>query len=300
MIVVSLRLEGCRMSLNKKLRIVVLARSSRERVRAAWEKLEPFLASRPEVEVAGVALSQDVDHIALNADLAIVLGGDGSLLRACRQFGDRQIPILAVNLGRLGFLADLTLDNLQQNFDLIIRQEFGIADLMMYECLIEKANGEKERHLGLNELAVCVGARPHMFDVQLSVDGEIITTYSGDGLILSTPVGSTAHSLSAGGPILQQDIRAFVITPICPHTLTVRPIVDRADRCYRLFLPSETEDVLAVIDGHIHRSFCHGDVITFKQAEVSCQLVRFPDHSYYDTLHRKLGWEGQLPYTGPE
>ncbi len=287
------------MKRKQKLRIVVMARSSKERVRDAWAKLEPFLASHPEVEIAGVALSQDVDHVAVNADLAIVLGGDGSLLRACRQFGENQIPILAVNLGRLGFLADLTLENLQQNFDLIINQEYGLAELMMYECLIERANGDQEHHLGLNELAVCVGARPHMFDVQLSVDGEIITTYSGDGLILSTPVGSTAHSLSAGGPILQQDIRAFVITPICPHTLTVRPIVDRADRCYRLFLPSETEDVLAVIDGHIHRPFCHGDVITFKQAQVSCQLIRFPGHSYYETLHRKLGWEGQLSYSEP-
>lgn len=284
--------------MNRKtpLRIVVLARSSRERVRNAWEKLEPFLASRPEIEVVGVALSEDVDHIALNADLAIVLGGDGSLLRACRQFGDHQIPILPINLGRLGFLADLTLENLQQNFDLLVRREFGVTELMMYECRIEKADGKTERHLGLNELAVCVGARPHMFDVQLAIDEEVVTTYSGDGLILSTPVGSTAHSLSAGGPILQQNIRAFVITPICPHTLTIRPIVDRADRCYRISLPRETENVIAVIDGHIHRPFCHGDVITFKQAKVNCQLVRFPNHSYYDTLHRKLGWEGQLQY----
>ena len=282
------------------LRIVVLARSSRDRVRAAWSELEPFLASCSEIEVVGVALNEDVDHIALDSDLAIVLGGDGSLLRACRQFGDHQIPILPVNLGRLGFLADLTLSNLQENFNLLVRREYRIAELMMYECIIEKTDGTTERHLGLNELAVCVGARPHMFDVQLEVDEEIVTTYSGDGLILSTPVGSTAHSLSAGGPILQQDIRAFVITPICPHTLTIRPIVDRADRRYRLSLPRETENVIAVIDGHIHRPFCHGDVITFKQAKVNCQLVRFPNHSYYDTLHRKLGWDGQLQYGKPD
>ncbi|MCG6157348.1 NAD(+)/NADH kinase [Rubinisphaera margarita] len=278
------------------IRTIVLARSPHEHVRTAWEKLQPCLASRREIEVVGVAMTEDLEHKELDAELAIVLGGDGSILRACRQFGDHQIPILPINLGRLGFLADLTLEDLQRHLDLIARREFKIAEMLMFEAIIRKQDGSEERHLGLNELAIRVGHAPHMFDVQLSIDGEAVTTYSGDGLILATPIGSTAHSLSAGGPILRQTIRAFVLTPICPHTLTIRPIVDRADCCYELTLPEQDEKVLAVIDGHIHREFCHGDSITFREAAANCKLVRFPNHSYYETLHRKLGWEGQLSY----
>lgn len=284
------------MNVQLPLKVIVLARSPHEHVRQAWSRLEPFLMSRPEVDIVGVALSQDLDHIALKADLAIVLGGDGSLIRACRQFGNHQIPILPINLGKLGFLADLTLTDLQQNIELIVQGKFGIAELMMFECLHFKANGEQEHHIGLNELAIRVGSKPHMFDVQLKIDEEEVTTYSGDGLIISTPVGSTAYNLSAGGPILRQDMRAFVVTPICPHTLTIRPIVDRADVTYSVILPKPAENVIAVIDGHIHREFTHGEVFQFRQAPFNCQLIRFPNHSYYETLHRKLGWDGQLNY----
>lgn len=284
------------MTENRPLRVVILARSPKNHVKQAWEKLEPYLRSRPELEIVGVALSQDVDHVELKADMAIVLGGDGSLLRACRQFGENQIPILPINLGRLGFMADLTLADLQQNMDLVVCGSCNVAELMMFECDIERANGEVEHHIGLNEVAIRVGAKPHMFDVQLNIDDEHVTTYSGDGLILATPVGSTAHSLSAGGPILRQNIRAFVVTPICPHTLTIRPIVDRADAVYTVVLPDKAENVIAVIDGHIHRDFSHGDVLRFRQAPFNCQVMRFPNHSYYETLHRKLGWGGQLSY----
>lgn len=279
------------------LRVIVIARSPHEHVRVAWEKLQPCLMAQPEIEVVGVAMTDDVDHKTLNAELAIVLGGDGSILRACRQFEDHQIPILPVNLGKLGFLADLTLDHLQRHLDLIATRQYKIAEMLMFEAVINHQDGSTERHLGLNELAIRVGKTPRMIDVSLAIDGDIVTTYSGDGLILATPVGSTAHNLSAGGPILKQTIQAFVVTPICPHTLTIRPIVEHADCTYEITLPKpETEDVLCVIDGHIHRPIQHGDSIQFRRADVNCKLVRLPDHSYYETLHRKLGWDGQLSY----
>ena len=149
---------------------------------------------------------------------------------------------------RLGFLADLTLEDLQRNLDLVAHRKYAIAEMLMFEAVIHRADGSEEYHLGLNELAVRVGKSPHMFDVELAINGEAVTTYSGDGLILATPIGSTAHSLSAGGPILKQTMRAFVITPICPHTLTIRPIVDRADCTYTLTLPQKEENGLAVIE----------------------------------------------------
>lgn len=158
------------------------------------------------------------------------------------------------------------------------------------------ADGTSEAHLGLNEIAVLAGASLSMIEVDLSIDGELVTTYSGDGLIISTPVGSTAHSLSAGGPLLRQNLEAFVITPICPHTLTNRPLVDRADCTYELAVPRAPEGVTLVIDGQIKEPLRAGDRVLLRRADVTFQLARLPGHSYYKTLHRKLGWGGQPHY----
>ena len=166
----------------------------------------------------------------------------------------------------------------------------------MLECTHLKVDGTTSTYLGLNETALLSGASLSLVDIELSIDGQPVTTFSGDGLIVSTPVGSTAHNLSAGGPILRQDLRAFVITPICPHTLTVRPIVDRADATYELTSPGVPDGVMLVIDGQIRVPFETGDRVIIRQAEVSFQLVRIQGHNFYQTLHRKLGWDGQPRY----
>ena len=150
--------------------------------------------------------------------------------------------------------------------------------------------------MGLNETAILSAASLRMLGVRLSIDGEPVTTYSCDGLIVSTPVGSTAHSLSAGGPILRQDLQAFVITPIAPHTLTNRPLVDGADCVYTLTVPEVPEGVMLVIDGQVKLPLVEGDVVEVRRAPVTFKLARSPGHSYYDTLHRKLGWGGQPRY----
>jgi len=135
-----------------------------------------------------------------------------------------------------------------------------------------------------------------MIDVCLAINGEPVTTYSGDGLIVSTPVGSTAHNLSAGGPILRQDLQAFVITPICPHTLTNRPLVDSAESAFTLTAPEAPAGTTLVIDGQIKVPFAPGDRIDIRQASVRFQTVKLPGSSYYATLHRKLGWGGHPNY----
>ncbi|MEO1983739.1 MAG: NAD(+)/NADH kinase, partial [Fuerstiella sp.] len=147
-----------------------------------------------------------------------------------------------------------------------------------------------------NEVTVTSANALRMVDISLQIDGQPVTTFSCDGLIVSTPIGSTAHNLSAGGPILRQDLQAFCITPICPHTLTVRPIVDSAARVYGLTVPEAPEGVMLIIDGQIRRSFGPRDRVIVKRAATTFKLVRFPGHSYYSTLHRKLGWRGQLDY----
>ncbi len=232
----------------------------------------------------------------IQADVAFVVGGDGAILRACRWFGAKQIPILGVNLGRLGFLADLSQEMLPSILEELAERKFEVISHLMFECDHRKASGATERYLGLNETALLSGASLSLIDVELSINGDSVTTYSGDGLIVSTPVGSTAHNLSAGGPILRQDLRAFVVTPICPHTLTVRPIVDRADAEYTISSPGVPEGVMLVVDGQIKVPFEDGDLVTIRQADVSFQLVRVEGHRFYQTLHRKLGWDGQPRY----
>eukprot|EP00913_Durusdinium_trenchii_P010928 g10257.t1 len=271
-----------------------------KRVQDAWTELEQFLRAQHDVEIVAAEVTEDLQIAGLDADLVITLGGDGAILRACRQLGRDQLPLMGINLGRLGFLADLSPEEFCEKFDDIRNRNFRVVNHLMFECRLVRSDGTVETHLGLNEVAVSSAASLRMIDIELSIDGKAVTTYGCDGLIVSTPTGSTAHSLSAGGPILRQDLQAFVITPICPHTLTNRPLVDSADCVYSLRLPDIEEGVMLVVDGQIKRPLAEGDVVEVAKASVSFQLAKIPGNSYYKTLHRKLGWGGQPRYPGRE
>lgn len=275
------------------LRMIVVADQRIVRVREAWGDFEKRLRALPGVEVVAVDDGASLDFSSRSADLVAVLGGDGAILRACRQMGAHQLPILGVNLGRLGFLADLSPQEFFEYAPRIQNREYHVVRHLMFECVVTRSSGELESYLGLNEVVVSSGGALRMIDVRLAIDGELVTTYSGDGLIVSTPVGSTAHSLSAGGPILRQDLHAFVITPICPHTLTNRPLVDSAECVYTLTAPDALEGTTLVIDGQIRLPVFPGDRIDVRKAPVSFQMAKVPQSSYYATLHRKLGWGGQ-------
>lgn len=278
------------------LRLIILARDQSRRVQEEWDSLAEFLAGRKDVEIVAAAVTEDLNLDGMDADLVVVLGGDGAILRACRQLGTEQLPILGVNLGRLGFLADLAPDEFRRQIETITSRQYNVVDHLMFECQHHRADGTSERWLGLNEVALLSAGALEMVHVQLSIDDELVTTYSGDGLIISTPVGSTAHSLSAGGPILRQDMNAFVVTPVCPHTLTNRPIVDRADCVYTMTLPDVPEGVQVVIDGQIRSPVRSGDRIEVRRADVRFRLARIAGYSFYSSLHRKLGWGGQPRY----
>lgn len=271
------------------MRIFVLGNASRPGVREETQRLLPFL--RQHAEIVLVDLDQETDLSTCAADLTLVLGGDGAILRAARQMGYCQTPVLGVNLGRLGFLADLSPEELCSVFPRVVRGEYRVTEHLMFECLIESPD-ERRTVLGLNEIALQSGPPFHMIALDLIIDGEVVSGYSGDGLILSTPIGSTAHSLSAGGPILGQELSAFVITPICPHTLTNRPVVDSADKVYtiavRRLLP--TSSLVLVIDGQEQGQLTTAHRVTVRKAPVSFRLVKVPGHSYYQTLRDKLHW----------
>ncbi len=269
------------------MRILVLGNAIRPGVSEEAERLLPFL--REHCEIVAVDLEQKLDLSTLNVDLTLVLGGDGAILRAARQMGYRQTPVLGVNLGKLGFLADLTPGELCSCFAQVLQGDFRTTTHLMFECLVEGPD-ETRTFLGLNEITIQAGPPFQMIEVDLVVDGEPVTQYRGDGLIVSTPIGSTAHSLSAGGPILGQELSAFVITPICPHTLTNRPLVDSADKTYTIAIRRASSMTMLVVDGQEHVVVTPLHRVTIRRAPVCFRLVKVAGRSYYQTLRDKLRW----------
>ncbi len=261
------------------------------------QRLIPFIESHARARLIAVGQPEEADLPWNQADLVIVLGGDGAILRACRQMGKTQRPILGVNLGRLGFLADLSPEEFRSCFEQILKGEYRTVQHLMYACRLRRKGERKPSNwLGLNEAAVLSGGALRMIDVELRIDGEPVTTYSGDGVMISTPVGSTGHGLSAGGPILRQDLQAFVITPICPHSLSMRPVIDSADRTYAFHMSNVPEGTTLVLDGQVRVPLQPGDEIEIRRAPVDFQMAKVTGHSYYGTLHRKPNWGGQPNY----
>ncbi|HKB40485.1 MAG TPA: NAD(+)/NADH kinase [Gemmataceae bacterium] len=295
------------------MRVMVLGNGQRPGVREEAERLLPFLRQFCEIVVFDLAQAQDL--CAVEADLTLVLGGDGAILRAARQMGYRQVPVLGVNLGKLGFLADLTPDEFCQVFPRVADGEAHVTHHLMYECLVEEIEDGAVRpepalpatacsprdpltnaYLGLNEVAIQTGPPFHLVELDLLIDGEAVSRYSGDGLIISTPIGSTAHSLSAGGPILGQELSAFVITPICPHALTNRPLVDSAHKVYTVQTDRPTEGTTLILDGQLTIPLPRRHRVTVRRAPVTFQLMKVSGQSYYRTLRGKLHWGMQPNY----
>jgi NAD+ kinase len=228
------------------------------------------------------------------ADLVVVLGGDGSILRTARWMGYDQVPVLGVNLGTLGFLADVSRDDVAASLDEIAAGRFRLVGHLLFECEVVRHDHVIHRQLGLNETSILAGPPFSMIEIRLFVDGDLATTYRADGLIVATPVGSTAYSLSAGGPIMRKDLDAFVFTPLSPHTLTNRPVVDSATRTYELVVPRPNAGSACVVDGRLASALEPGDVIRVRRAEPRFTLVETVRHGYYRTLREKLGWGGHL------
>jgi NAD+ kinase len=275
--------------------LFLLGNADRPRVKEEADRLVPFLKDHCGIVVYD--LLQEKDLSSVEADIALVLGGDGAILRAARQMGYHQVPVLGVNLGKLGFLADVSPQELRACFPQVVKGQYRVTRHLMYVCVVESPEG-RQQFLGLNEVAFQVGHPFHLIDLDLSVDGESVTGFCGDGLIISTPVGSTAHSLSAGGPILEQELSAFVITPICPHTLTFRPIVDSAEKVYTISVRRAEAGSALVIDGQEIVPLTAQHHVTVRKAPVTFGLVKVAGRSHYQTLRDKLRWGTQPNYRG--
>ena len=264
----------------------------RPKIVEACKQLRPQIQEL--VEIVGEDFSYTKDLSDITADVAIVLGGDGSILRAAKQMGNSQIPVLGVNLGKLGFLADIHPDEVVSALECFVNGKFQLIDHLMIRCQVFR-NGELVAdEIGLNETAILGGPPFDIQQIDLYVDDELATNYLCDGLIVSTPIGSTAHNLSAGGPILRKNLQAFVISPISPHTLTVRPVVDTADRIYELIVSKPNDSTCVLLDGQVLSPINENDRVRIQRADAVFQMIEVSGNSYYGTLREKLGWSGQF------
>jgi NAD+ kinase len=269
---------------------VILGNGTKPEVHAEARRLEQAVRGHPALRLLQVDLASDTDLSGLSADIALVLGGDGTVLHTARRMGDHPIPVLGINVGRLGFLADLTPGAFLERLGDLAERRYTVDNLMTLACTLAPRSGPTREFRGLNDVVIRAAPVFHLLEIGLSIDGESVMTYRGDGLILATPVGSTAHSLSAGGPILPPNAHMFVVTPLCPHTLTQRPLVDSTHKVYEMVPLAAGIATTLVIDGQVQVPISSGDRVIIRRGRAPFPMVRLPGHSFYRTLRDKLGW----------
>lgn len=228
-------------------------------------------------------------------DLLITLGGDGTLLWGARLVADLGVPVLGINLGHMGFLTSVTLDGMEEALGKLFQGEYVLDSRSTLEAVVEGEGGElRERYLALNDFVIHKGGMARVTRLSLVVgEGEAreeIARFSGDGVVVSTPTGSTAYSLSAGGPIIAPAMGCILVTPICPHTLAVRPLVIHAKETVTVAGVDPDGSLVLTVDGQAGTDLSAGETVIIQQAAARVQLIRFPGQTFFSTLRQKLNW----------
>lgn len=221
-------------------------------------------------------------------DLLLAFGGDGTILSAARLVGNREIPILGVNLGKLGFLAEFAVEEMDEWIQVILSGKYKIEDRMVLEASTK--SGRQKRFFGLNDIVIDKSGSSRVIDLHTYVNNEYLITYTGDGLIISTPTGSTAYSLATGGPIVVPETRAITLSPIGPHTLTARPVIVPDDSIIRVGVEKDVKSVHVTADGQVEEILRPPVEFKIKKGKYSVRLVKRLDRTYYDILRAKLMW----------
>jgi NAD+ kinase len=230
------------------------------------------------------------EQVPEGTQLLIVLGGDGTLLAAARAVGGREIPLFAVNLGGLGFLTTIAVAEMYSELERTLRGESRVAERRMLECRVVRGDTEVSRYEALNDVVISKAELARMIDLETYVDKHFVCNYKADGLIIATPTGSTAYSLSAGGPIIFPQVGALAITPICPHMLTNRPVVVPDTSEIIVIAHGEDNAVQLTVDGQVGEALKSGDRVVSKSSAKSISLVRPPRMLFFDVLREKLKW----------
>jgi len=264
-------------------KVAVLGRRDDARV------TEPMSVLIAHLTEAGIEVLPE-DQVA-RADLVIAVGGDGTMLYAGSLTRENDIPLLGINRGRLGFLADVTTDDMLSSVNHILAGNYTVESRLMLSAELQHANGEVVTAIAFNDVVLQRSETGRMVDFETSVAGQFVNTHSGDGLIVATPTGSTAYALSCGGPIVEPHLDAMVVVPICPHTLTDRPLVIASSQPIRIRLLDREQTAAAVaIDGHSIGPISPDDTLTISAAENRIRLIHPPGYDFYGILRSKLLW----------
>ncbi len=278
------------------MKIALFPNMSKPRAKSIACKVERFFTAKG-VDVYGEdAVAPKINAKPLSSvdpqtiDFMISLGGDGTILSVFHANQDIPAPIMPINLGGLGFMADITAKDLEPFLENLLHHRYHIQNRIMLEGALEGGS----KLIAVNEFVFHRGRVSSLIDLVVTVDGVHLNTFSADGIIISTPTGSTAYSLAAGGPILTPELEAFVLTPICPHTLSNRPIVLMPRDRIGVKYISSFGNIEVINDGFSHSNMSKGDTFTLRRSNEFFKLVVHPPHNYYQTLRTKLGWAGNL------
>jgi NAD+ kinase len=258
---------------------------SANKINVLLEQQAAILAGRPNDSLA-------LKEIGMHVDMVFVLGGDGTILRAARELAAVETPMLGVNLGGLGFLTSVRCEDLARATAEVLRGEYDISERFTIRTSLIRGGKQLETHRALNDAVISRGAFSRIVRLRVSIDGELLTEYVCDGMIFATPTGSTAYSLSAGGPILLPTARACILTPICPHALSNRSVIAGEESVVRCQVASAAGELLLTIDGQVQLRMQVGDEMEVRRAPESVRLVTPKGHAYFDVLRQKLKWSG--------
>ncbi len=251
------------------------------------------LLHHPAADLIESEVSHSADELALHADVIAVLGGDGTMLAAMEKLGSTEKPVAGINIGTLGFLTSCTENELELFADALQSGEYRTSERTLLHSEIVHADGSSREFLALNEVVLARGQTGKLVSLCALINGEMLNHYRADGLIVATPTGSTAYNLSAGGPLISPDARVFVITPICPHSLSYRSLVVNDDAQVEI-VPEGTgeEPMFFTVDGRDIVEVFAGTRIRVRKSSRSFQLLRLKNRSFYEALRQKLGWRG--------
>ncbi len=277
-------------------RVVLFGDPQKGPIAETMREFSLFLQDKAQI-IASCHLNECQPEVLRKSDFAIVLGGDGSIISAARHLSAARVPVIGVNLGRLGFLAEFSVAEFKHYFEDIVAGRARIERRMMLGCRVGPAGGrERFSSRAVNDVFITAGPPFHVIEMEIAVDGERLPSCVGDGLIVSTPTGSTAYNLSAGGPILAGSMEAMVITPICPHSLSFRPIVIDAASVVEIRCTRINEGTTVSVDGQVATKLALNEVLNVARVRSSFLVVENPMRTRWDTLVTKLGWARKPRY----
>ena len=258
------------------------------------KKLKVYIEGNMGKEIGKKELNYPTEIFLKEVDLIISLGGDGTLLRAARLAATEDMPVFGVNLGGLGFLTQIGIDDLEKSLEKLYQERYFLDERMMLSCIVKRREKEIKNFTALNDVVIGKGAFARIICLTTYVNNDYVITYSADGLVVSTPTGSTAYSLSAGGPIVKPNINSIILTPICPHTLSARPFIIGEDDHVKITLEVSEEEVMITIDGQEGFTLEPNDEVIIKKSDHKARLITFKEKSFYANLREKLRWSGQI------